>query len=247
MARPDDFLGDEAFPGEDAHLMLEGIDTPIHTRITRRSARGMTVEQPLPFLQLRTLVRDQNQRRARIESVSMLVCDGLPRLVLDLAYEPDESPTAEPASPDEALQAAAPSRMVRPRHDDTCSFELPTLPAPAPIALRDETPDPGRERTLSFDTLPPPPGEPRVAEDVSIDEMVEKMHADQLGPRLARGWAFAKPHLRHAVVLVVAFVVQVGKSAYPHGRRAAAWMMLVGGRAARAIWNARPQRSRPSE
>ena len=234
MARSDELVG-----GEDAHLKLEGIDTPIHTLVTRRSERGMTVEQPLPFLQLRTMVQDQTQRPARIESVSMLVCDGMPRLILDLAYEPQEAPqaAAEPAR-------ETPARMMRQRPEETQSFETPTQTALSfDESLEDAEPPAaaaGRESTLVFDTVPPPAGEPRLDGDPSIDDIVEEMQADRLGPRLARGWARVEPHLRHAAVLVGAFVVGSARRAYPHLRRAAAAIREA---AARGIESARQSRA----
>lgn len=90
----------------DAQLRVDGIEAPIHTRVTRRGRHGMTVEQPLPFLQLQTLVEDQAARRSRIESVSMVVYDGMPRLVLDLAYEADGADAGEGATTAAIEQAA---------------------------------------------------------------------------------------------------------------------------------------------
>jgi len=256
MARPDDPASRIA-PAEDAHLMLEGMDTPIHTQITRRSERGMTVEQPLPFLQLRTMVQDQSARCARIESVSMLVCDGMPRLVLDLAYEPDAEADTEPAaqhadgSMEPIDEPGMPPRMVRARRDPTRSFEQPLQTTPglqAPQVEPESEPElpAGRESTLVFDTVPPPAGEPRVAPDQSIDEMVERMQADRLGPRLVRGWQTAKPHLRHAAILVAAFVMRTARRSYPHLQRAGAATRsgaLRGVQAMRDMRAARAQRA----
>lgn len=92
--------------GAEALLHVAGVDTPIHARVTRQSERGMTVEQALPFLQLHTQVWDASRPPSRIESVSVVVYDGTPRLVLDLAFDSEEE-----AADSAAISGAVSSAM----------------------------------------------------------------------------------------------------------------------------------------
>lgn len=206
----DEAVDDAGVPGKDAELRVEGVAMPIHTRVTRRGEHGMTVEQPLPFLQLRTRVQDQAARRSRIESVSMVVYDGMPRLVLDLAYEDDVAHQAdvvgEPAGVPETtgVHQALPG-IMRPRRaaglDDTQSFERPSDAPPLTAAAgavvgRAERSAPGeapRESTLVFETQVPAAGEAATADDDVL--AIEQMHADRLGPRLQRAWVAARPRV----------------------------------------------------
>jgi hypothetical protein len=130
-AAPQD--GHDGHDGIEARLHVSGVATPILTRVTRQTARGMTVEQMLPFLQLRTQVWDDARQASHIESVSVVVYDGMPRLVLDLAYDDDDSAAVDGS----VMAAAEPVRrahagVVRPRVrvDQTVPFEHERVAAP---------------------------------------------------------------------------------------------------------------------
>ncbi len=128
-------------------LHLSGVDTPIMTCVTQQSERGMTVEQVLPFLRLQTQVWDQEARSSRIESVRVVVQDGMPRLVLDLAFD-DDAQAAQPQAAQPQAASVAPATalvkahrgVVRPRAriDETVPFDVhraaaPRAPKPVPI------------------------------------------------------------------------------------------------------------------
>lgn len=169
--------------GAQARLHLDGLATPILTRVTRHGPTGMTVEQTLPFLRLHTGVRDDADQHARIESVSMVVYEGMPRLVLDLAYS-DEAiePDAEPAR-------AARAGVARPRvREATTPFELETPalePGEAPAV---------REPTLAFTTAVARDDEPShglSGEQLTLEEqlLLERSFKHQLRTR----WTTVEP------------------------------------------------------
>jgi hypothetical protein len=144
----------------DALLHVSGVDTPIHARVTRQSERGMTVEQALPFLQLHTQVWDATRQASRIESVSVVVYDGMPRLVLDLAFDPEADDAgavhavhaehaeharsemnARSSSVPPPLPRRAHAGVVRPRMrvDQTQSFDRNEVVQQAAAALETES------------------------------------------------------------------------------------------------------------
>jgi hypothetical protein len=168
----------------------------LRTRVTRVSEHGLTVEQALPFLRLNGRVHDEAMRVAHIQSVSMVVYDGMPRLVLDLAYEqapPADSSTAtSPGAvsvPPAALQgwprAAHPGIARARRRDETMSYETtpvaPAAPAPtdlAAFALTVPGETPREDRTRLFRTLPP--------SQMTLEEQM--VRSGQFGFRLHRQW-----------------------------------------------------------
>jgi hypothetical protein len=180
-------------------LQVAGVQTPILTQVTRKSARGMTVEQALPFLQLRTQVWDDAQQSSRIESVSVVVYDGVPRLVLDLTYDDElETPAAEP----ETRRAHAGVVRPRLRLDETRSYEREpsartTIPYEQPVR------EPSRESTQVFSTQPAAQPKP---EQLPLDVAGLKlsvMEQELLQPKdfvyhVRTNWERAKPHLRRA-------------------------------------------------
>lgn len=177
----------------EARLHLDGLATPILTRVTRHGPTGMTVEQTLPFLRLHTLVRDDADQHAHIESVSMVVQEGVPRLVLDLAYDGgiEEASTGEPAEP-----RAAHAGVVRPRarREATTPFEIP-----APELAPKERPA-VREPTLSFTTPTARGDEPAhglAGEQLTLEEQL--LLERSMKHKLQAHWARIEPRARATV------------------------------------------------
>lgn len=211
----DDVVSD----GAPARLHFDGVDTPIVTRITRQSERGMTVEQALPFLRLQTQVWGEAQRPSRIESVSVVVYDGTPRLVLDLAF--DEQELAAVSQPLAVSAQQAPRQahrgVVRPRQsasariDETVPFD-----SPAPVAPKRER----REDTQVFATQAARPLSPEVA-----TMALSSMERELLQPKdwvyhVRLSWLRARPHLEHAGRASLALAKQGARRALPLLRRA---------------------------
>jgi hypothetical protein len=209
--------------GSRAQLMLEGVSTPILTRVRELRPSGMTVEQSLPFLRLQTGVVDADHNRAHIESVSLVVADGVPRLVLDLTYDdaPARTPAHEHVPPLESQSQRSPLAGVarsRRRPDETLDYDLPP-PEPdcagaAMIAepVADEAP---REPTQVFVTHVAADHEPahQLSTELSVDEQL--ILSAKPSYRLAQRWAKVKPHLQRAAVLARHHTVRFVRWAYP--------------------------------
>ena len=197
-SRSDGSILEDRPAGEPARLQVAGVHTPILTHVTRKSARGMTVEQALPFLQLRTQVWDDAQQSSRIESVSVVVYDGVPRLVLDLAYD-DQSVDAPAVSAEPVRRAH--SGVVRPRVriDQTQSFEreaTPRVSEPAPVS---------RESTRVFSTQSAAQAPAKAVQlPLAVAGLkLSVMEQELLQPKdwvfhLKTSWEKAQPHLRRA-------------------------------------------------
>lgn len=207
--------------GSRAQLMLEGVSTPILTRVRELRPSGMTVEQSLPFLRLQTGVVDADDNHAHIESVSLVVADGVPRLVLDLAYDdaPDQASAIEhePASHPPRASLAGVARSRR-RPDETLDYDIP---APEPDqaahaqvaeAMSDEPP---REPTQVFVTHVAAYHEPahQLSTELSADEQL--ILSAKPSYRLAQRWAKVEPHLRRAAVLARQYTMRFARWAYP--------------------------------
>ena len=82
------------------HLVSTG--TRVRTEVMRRTAERITVTQALPFLKLKSGVRDADGRAASIEWVSVDIEGDTPALVMELVYE---EPSREDAT--ERTRAAA--------------------------------------------------------------------------------------------------------------------------------------------
>lgn len=100
---------------ERAQLYFEGVDGPVVTRVRSRGPTGMTVQQPLPFLSLRSDVRDASGRAARIRSIRVCVEADTPHLVLELSYDRSDATVRFPI-------AGAPLRR---RSDETLAYGEP--------------------------------------------------------------------------------------------------------------------------
>ena len=197
-------------------LHLDGLSTPIFTHVTRQTETGMTVEQPLPFLRLHTGVLDDTKRLAHIESVSMLVLDGVPRLVLDLAYAQVEEPQTVVAR--EQAVASHAGIMRRSRPDETVPFDLeaaasdgmsPVKPSPAPMPLA--LPDAEREQTLTFQTLRAEAADADTP--LTLEEQLLVSH--QYSYRLKTWWKTVRPTLVVVRDRSWSFLRLVWRKAYP--------------------------------
>ncbi len=114
--------------GGRTRLQLDEVASPVIAHVMRRGPGGMTVAQTLPFLRLRSAVRDESGRTAHIADVSVDVSSGTPSLVLELVYDEalpfalamdDTLPGFEP-SWEEGERAAPRAR----RRDETVPFEI---------------------------------------------------------------------------------------------------------------------------
>jgi hypothetical protein len=92
-----------------ARLHIDGVRSPVLTRVARRRDTGMTCVQELPFLRLESAVTDDRGRRARIARVALAVENDVPKLVIELAYDDhdDDFPSGPPAVPYGAIVASA--------------------------------------------------------------------------------------------------------------------------------------------
>jgi hypothetical protein len=92
-----------------ARLHIDGVRTPVLTRVARRRETGMTCVQELPFLRLESAVTDDQGRRARIARVALSVEKDMPKLVIELAYDDhdDDFPPGPPAVPYGTIVAPA--------------------------------------------------------------------------------------------------------------------------------------------
>ncbi|MDH5674673.1 MAG: hypothetical protein OEZ06_21275 [Myxococcales bacterium] len=187
--------------GECARLQLDGLATPVVTRVSERRATGITVEQTLPFLRLNTAVLDQAEQRSRIESVSIVVSGGVPRLVLDLAYEEQGLP--ESAAGGFETEVAGQRRsthegVVRPRAravEQTLSYTETPAELPAVAAYVPE----GEARTDStqlFRTEQAASDGERAEAQVEEGSLEEQLLQARPAYRLAQRWLWLKPRLR---------------------------------------------------
>jgi hypothetical protein len=204
--------------GERARLHLSGVETPIVTRITRQSARGMTVEQALPFLQLQTPVWGESQKPSRIESVSVVVLDGMPRLVLDLAFDEglDAAPVSEPDARVPARQAHA--GVVRPRVQTKPQQQRVDETVPF-----DSQPPARRDQTLAFKTEARKPGEkplPAVVKDMKLSSTeLELLQPKDWVFHVRAAWERGEPHLARATQTALRLSKQAARHAVPVAKR----------------------------
>lgn len=106
-AKNDDVLGT-------TRLSISGVKSTVAVRVANRRDARVTVEQRLPFLAIGTEVADERGQTGRIERVGVALEGGVPKLVLELAYDVLPRPSVPPGR----------------RGDQTISYERPTLPEP---------------------------------------------------------------------------------------------------------------------
>ncbi|MGD8861037.1 MAG: hypothetical protein PVI30_13600 [Myxococcales bacterium] len=229
MERLDEATGDEA------RLVLDSLPTPIVTRVRETRDSGMTVEQTLPFLRLHTTgVVDGRERRARIESVSMVVADGVPRLVLDLAYEGAEGPIAASMPATAGCPGVARSRRAAGDVAVDAEATAPTTPR-AEAAVGEG----GREPTRSFVVHRAAADEPArasAAAQLTLEEQL--LLAAKPSYQLAQRWKRVKPVLVQVAVRTRDGSARLARWAWPR--------IVVGARKARAggLWLALQLRAR---
>lgn len=102
---------------ETTRLAISGVRPRVALRVASRRDHRVTLEQKLPFLAIGTEVSDENGQTGRIERVGVALEGGVPKLVLELAY--DVLP----------IRASSPP-AARVRRDQTISYERPTVPEP---------------------------------------------------------------------------------------------------------------------
>jgi hypothetical protein len=213
-------------------LHLSGVDTPIVTRVTRQSGRGMTVEQSLPFLRLQTQVWDESAKSSRIESVRVVVQDGMPRLVLDLAFDDvDESAPERPSTASHKAHRG----VVRPRapREETVPFEA-HLTAAEVALLRPRTQVSAaparREPTEVFRTSAPAGATAKAAPlpaevaglTLSVMEQ-ELLKPRDLAFRARSAWERVQPHVQVAWMHAHRIALRAAERGVPLAKRAGVW------------------------
>jgi hypothetical protein len=106
-------------------LQLDGVESSIMAEIQTESDDSLTVEQPLPFLEIGSGVQnEQSGRRGHLEAVELRMDEATPRLVLSIGYEElaieRESGIEDAARdtlPDEPPVVRASGRSVERAHD----------------------------------------------------------------------------------------------------------------------------------
>ena len=133
----------DASPSPRRRFYLDGIANPVHARVARHDASGMTLRQELPFLRLHSQMRDESGRCGSLTGVSVTLRDGTPSLVLDVSYEVREREETMPFAT-EQVEVAPPlvaglvesTRSKRAsRRDETLPYGIQleaSVPAPSP-------------------------------------------------------------------------------------------------------------------
>ncbi len=96
-----------------ARLYLDAIGAHVVARVSERSATHLTVSRELPFLKLDSVVHDDSGRRARVSGVSVVMEKGVPRLVLELAYEEKSAQLELPELPGTSAASTLPIISAR--------------------------------------------------------------------------------------------------------------------------------------
>jgi hypothetical protein len=131
-----------AVAGSSARLYLDEIGAPVVARVTHRAPDRLTVRRALPFLKLHSSVHDEGGRRAQVASVSVVIEDGMPELVLELAYERESAAEAAP-EPTPLAAAVCTATSADEAAPTSASLSAPVAavsePAPTRPSRRDET------------------------------------------------------------------------------------------------------------
>ena len=102
---------------ETARVSISGVRSPLAMRVAQRRDRGVTLEQSLPFLAIGTDVTSETGELGRIERVAVVLERGVPKIVLEVAYD---------RAPDRASMTSRPARG-----DPTISYDQRPSQAPA--------------------------------------------------------------------------------------------------------------------
>jgi hypothetical protein len=113
-----------------ARLFLDAVGAHVVARVNDRSERGLTVSRELPFLRLGSRVVDESGRAAEVSGVSVVIEDGTPRLVLELAYAV-EAVQVEPAAAPSSAISTVPFIMARPGSEPAADVAARIKPAAA--------------------------------------------------------------------------------------------------------------------
>jgi hypothetical protein len=114
---------------ETARVSISGVPSRLAMRVASTRNRRVTMEQRLPFLAIGTDVTNESGDRGRIERVGVVLEGGVPKIVLEVAYD-----------------AMAPVRASR--GDQTVAYDRRSS-APPPRIERDNTP-PTDDHVLPF-------------------------------------------------------------------------------------------------
>ncbi len=131
-------------------LSISGVGPRVALRVAERQAQRATLEQRLPFLAIGTEVADEEGRTGRIARVNVALEGGVPKLVLELAYDalplrgssPPGKRRDQTLSYDQRAAAAVPSdsrptvpEPLRPLRLESADRSLPRVPASSDKAL----------------------------------------------------------------------------------------------------------------
>jgi hypothetical protein len=76
-------------------LQLDGVGSSIVAEVQRESDTALSVEQPLPFLAIGSVVQNESAgRRGHLEAIELKMDEKTPKLVLSIGYEPQGGPEA---------------------------------------------------------------------------------------------------------------------------------------------------------
>jgi len=124
----------QAITMERGRFFFDGVGKAIVANVAHREQGSLVLEQPLPFLRLDTTVRDELGGWARLSRVDIALDGDVPRLVIELARDPQETPsapaivtrTAESASGrEDTMQTFTPGVSSRPaRTDSTVPYDF---------------------------------------------------------------------------------------------------------------------------
>jgi hypothetical protein len=76
-------------------LQLDGVGSPIVAEVKSESDTELSVEQPLPFLAIGSMVQNESAgRRGHLEAIELKMDEQTPKLVLSIGYEVEDGPEA---------------------------------------------------------------------------------------------------------------------------------------------------------
>ncbi|MFT5359326.1 MAG: hypothetical protein ACI9KE_006569 [Polyangiales bacterium] len=223
-------------------LHLDGVGSPIEAEAMHRADDVLVVEQSLPFLRIGTGVSEGN-RRGTLQSVDLRIEDDLPRLVMTVCYEDEQSceEDEQPSGEETLLEGEAPARplavMGSARAD--ASVSVPNNGPSTPMGLDAPLLDEEREAVveLRYDAS----AEEDVVENTPHDD--DESLVAQLKPDFRRSLrAFASkltPLWTRARALGLAIWIKAGPRARALGARTKTFASLLGAKAGTSIGTVR--------
>lgn len=94
-------------------LKIDGVPSPIVSRLKHDAQDLVIVEQELPFLRLGsglTVMREEGERRGKLESIELSIDGEIPKLTLAVSYEAVSATHAEPNASDRHMETPAAER-----------------------------------------------------------------------------------------------------------------------------------------